>query len=123
MRSTIFGFLLLALAGAAAAEETAIPSADETRNAEPVPEETKAAADTAAQEPEEFKPPPGFKVKQRGKHTVYCIKTSSMGTRFETETCYDRDQLQAYLLAREQNNADFQRSRAVCATSAVCAPQ
>ncbi len=48
---------------------------------------------------EEFKPPPGFKTKKRGEIVLYCMKDSTVGTRFKTEKCYDEVQMREYLLA------------------------
>jgi hypothetical protein len=70
---------------------------------------------------EGYKPPPGFKTKKRGEIVVYCMKDSSVGTRFKTEKCYDRDQMREYLLALEIQKRDIDRIRSTCATGASCA--
>jgi hypothetical protein len=106
----------------ASAQETASAAADQSRTTEPAKVKAESEAAATAKNDEEFELPPGFKAKKRGDVTVYCIKGLSTGTRFEKEACYDKDQLHDYLLAREQNNADFNRSRAVCSTAAICAP-
>jgi hypothetical protein len=114
--------LWLFLAGDAAAEDPVTPVVDQAKSAEPAKVKAESEAAAIAQDDEEFELPPGFKARKRGDITVYCIKGKSTGTRFDTESCYDKQQLKDYLLAREQNNADFNRSRAVCSTAAICAP-
>jgi hypothetical protein len=123
MRALILAVVFPLLAGVAAAEETSTAVAEEAGGKELSQEQAAAAEPAKAEAAEEFKVPPGFKAKKRGKHTVYCMKTQSIGTRFENETCFDEEGLKDYLLAREQNRAEFERARAVCVTSAVCAPQ
>jgi len=94
-------------------------------NKTPVADQAKAKAETTAataeakDETQELKPPPGFRTKKRGDKVLYCIKDSTVGTRFKTEKCYDEDQMKAYLLAREQNNRDFDQRRAICSACAT----
>lgn len=100
------------------------------REAEPVSEKLTAeqppdkpeAATIAEADPasKEFKPPPGFRKKKRGKHVLYCIQDSTVGTRFKTEKCYDEEQMKHYLLAREQNNRDFDQRRSICSNPKAC---
>lgn len=95
-----------------------------------VPDQTKdkaesttvAAAKEKQEDEQEFKPPPGFLPKKRGDKVVYCKKERPIGTRFNSETCFDEAQLRAYLIARDQANRDFEQRRAVCANPAVCSP-
>ncbi len=122
MRAVILMVLWLAVAADAAAEDPAPPVADQAKTTAPAKDKAESELAATAKDDEEFELPPGFKARKRGDVTVYCIKGLSTGTRFKTESCYDKDQLHDYLLAREQNNADFNRSRAVCSTSAICAP-
>lgn len=84
--------------------------------------ESKAAAD-ASEEVPVLTLPPGFKAKKRGDVTLYCTKGNATGTRFQTESCYDEAQLRDYLLAGEQNDREFDRTRAICTNPSVCAPQ
>lgn len=83
-----------------------------------------SAATTAAKAAEEkpFTPPPGFKTKKRGELTVYCIKDSTVGTRFKTERCLSEDQVRDYLIVQQENKRDMDRIRSTCSTAAVCAP-
>ena len=64
----------------------------------------------------EFKPPPGFKTKKRGQLVVYCIRDSTVGTRFKTEKCYDEAQMRDYLTAQQENKRDIERVRNTCST-------
>lgn len=90
-------------------------------------ESEKSATDTesavqmqSADGSKEFKPPPGFKQKRRGKIVLYCIRDSTVGTRLKTEKCYDEEQMRAYILAREQNNRDFDQRRSICQNPQAC---
>ena len=74
-------------------------------------EQPKAAAAES-----EFKPPPGFKTKKRGTLVLYCIKDSTVGTRFKTEKCYDEAQMRDYLTAQQENKRDIERVRNTCST-------
>jgi hypothetical protein len=85
--------------------------------------ESPAKADAATPGDEEFKPPPGFKTKKRGELVLYCMKDSTVGTRFKTEKCYDETQMREYLLALEVQKRDIDRIRSTCATGSVCAPR
>jgi hypothetical protein len=71
---------------------------------------------------EEFKPPPGFKTKKRGELVLYCIKDPTIGTRFQTEKCYSKDQVRDYLIAQQENKRDIDRVRSTCSSGAneVC---
>lgn len=116
MHSTILAILISLLSGVALANTVA----DETANTDQAKDTAEPAAVSDAKKDDEFEVPAGFRVKKRGDVTLYCIKGKATGTRFQTESCYDRMQLQDYLLAREQNNRDFDQARAVCQTAAVC---
>lgn len=116
MHSTILAILISLLSGVALANTVA----DETANTDQAKDTAEPAAVSDAKKDDEFEVPAGFRVKKRGDITLYCIKGKATGTRFQTESCYDREQLQDYLLAREQNNRDFDQARAVCQTAAVC---
>jgi hypothetical protein len=116
MRSALLVVLILLPSGAALANTVA----DETANTDQAKDTAEPAAASDATKDDEFVVPPGFRAKKRGDITLYCIKGKATGTRFQTESCYDREQLQDYLLAREQNNRDFDQARAVCQTAAVC---
>jgi hypothetical protein len=98
---------------------------NDTPAAEATSDKAESAANAAAAAPgdEEFKPPPGFKTKKRGELVLYCMRDSTVGTRFKTEKCYDEQQMREYLLALEVQKRDIDRIRSTCATASVCAPQ
>lgn len=125
MRSAMLTLLMALFAAAGLAGDSDSAIGDETAKADQAPDKAglKTADSAKGKEDEEFKLPAGFKAKKRGDITLYCIKGKATGTRFATESCYDRAQLKDYLLAREQNNRDFDQARAVCQTASVCAGQ
>jgi hypothetical protein len=116
------GVLMLA-AIPAPAQEVAI--ADDTPVAEATGDKAESAvlSSEAAPKDEEFTPPPGFKVKKRGELVLYCMRDSTVGTRFKTEKCYDEAQIRDYLAAQQENKRDIERVRSTCSSAAVCAPQ
>jgi hypothetical protein len=80
----------------------------------------EAAAEPVAAKAEDFKLPPGFFKKTRGKYVLYCKRDAAMGTRLRTETCYDEAGMRDYLLALAENKRDIDRMRATCATLCAC---
>jgi len=120
MRDLILGALMM-LAAFAAAPVFASAIADETTSGDQAKDKPgpKAAAD-ASTKPQVLTLPPGFKARKRGEITLYCIKGKATGTRFQTEACYDEAQLRDYIIAREQNNRDFDQRRAVCQNPRAC---
>lgn len=126
MRPALLAILLTLLAGSGYAQDapsTAANAADQAKQADAASDTSKAQPVAASDNEKEMKIPPGFKAKKRGNKTVYCTKGSAIGTRFVTETCYDETQMRDYIQAREQNQIDLDRSRAVCATASVCSFQ
>lgn len=121
MHKLIWIVVMSVWAGMALGQESAI--GNETPAAADQAKDKAESTTVAATTEEEFKPPPGFKTKKRGKITLYCIQDSTVGTRFKTEKCYDEERMKAYMLAREQNNRDFDQRRAICSNAGVCAPQ
>jgi len=123
--SKSLGLIVIMLAALTAhAQETAVGA--DTPAAADVPAGKAAVTATsseAAPKVEEFKPPPGFKTKKRGEIVLYCMKDSTVGTRFKTEKCYDEEQMREYLLALEIQKRDIDRIRSTCSSAAVCAPQ
>ena len=105
------------------AQEAAI--GDDTPAAEASSDEAANVANASETAPgdKEFKPPPGFKTKKRGEIVLYCMKDSTVGTRFKTEKCYDETQMREYLFALEVQKRDIDRIRSTCATATVCSPQ
>ena len=102
---------LVSLAGFAAAQAHGSPTAADEPPAPPAAEQPKAA-----EAEKEFKPPPGFKTRKRGELVLYCIKDSTVGTRFKTEKCYDESQMRDYLAAQQEQKRDIDRVRNTCST-------
>jgi hypothetical protein len=125
MRNAMLTILMTLFAAAALAQDSDSAIGNETANADQAKDkaEPKTVAAANAGTPAEMQLPPGFRAKKRGDITLYCIKGKATGTRFQTESCYDEAQLKDYLLAREQNNRDFDRSRSICSDPGICAPK
>ena len=119
MRSMMLTILAAFLASAALADPGAI--GNETPTAEQAPDKAVAETVDEAGEAVPFKVPAGYQPKQRGKKVVYCKKAMESGTRFSQEKCYSEDQLRAMDAEREQDQANFDQTRKVCASSESCA--
>ncbi len=112
----ILAALCLSLATlAATAEDTAVGNETATEPAGDKAEKT-VKADAAAADESEFKPPPGFKTRKRGELVLYCMRDSTVGTRFKTEKCYDEAQMRDYIAAQAENKRDIDRVRNTCST-------
>jgi hypothetical protein len=120
---TRFLFTILLSMAATVAQSQDSPIGNETPAAEQAPDSAAAANVADAGEDKPFTPPPGFKTKKRGELVLYCIRDSTVGTRFKTEKCFDEDQVRDYLAAQEENKRDMDRIRSTCANAAVCAQQ
>ena len=112
------GALIISLA---ATTVLGLPLADDTPAAEAKkqPAVTEAAADQK-DIPFAERLPPGFKVKKRGKFTLYCKTDTPIGTRFKSETCYDEPNMRAYMLALQENKSDVDRMRNICSNPCTC---
>lgn len=104
--------------GAAFMESSAIGS--EPPDSTPVAAKPEATAEPVAEKAKEFKPPPGFRTKKRGKFTLYCKREAPMGTRLKSEICLDEDQMRDYMLALSENKRDIDRIRAICSNPCAC---
>jgi len=119
---------VLSLAWHGAVAQDAASAVKESPAAAPAAAEPAVAikvveSDASAKDEEAFTPPPGFSTKKHGKYTVYCKKDASIGTRFRSEKCFDREQLQEYLLTQEENKRDVDRMRATCGGGSTCVHQ
>ena len=115
MKTTMVPLLIILWAGASVAGAIAIGN-------EPANEGTDKTATVAAaaDKAREFKLPPGFYEKQRGKYTLYCKKDAPMGTRIKYERCMSRTQMREYLLVLEQQKTDIDRVRSTCSNLCAC---
>lgn len=86
------------------------------------PEDARSSdvKDGKAREAKAFKAPPGYKPKRRGKHVVYCKKSTEKGTRIAAERCYDETQLRELQAQMEQDKVNFDQSRSVCSNLSAC---
>ena len=104
MRNLLFALLIAFVAAPAIAQET-----------------TKPAAQKAVAAQKEFSPPPGYKTRHRGDSTIYCRKTTEIGSRFPVEKCFTEEQLKIELERIAQAKEEFERGRRVCSTATICA--
>ena len=112
------GALIISLAATAV---LGLPMSDDTPAADA--KKQPAVAESAADQKEipiEERLPPGFKVKKRGKFTLYCKTDTPLGTRFKSETCYDEPNMRAYMLALQENKSDVDRIRNICSNPCAC---
>ena len=125
MRVTLLAVLALsALSGpgtAARGEES--PPADSNASASTTA--TAAVTETAAAEPkpeegEKFYLPPGFRERQRGKFTLYCRKETVMGSRFQTEKCYDKTGIRELVREMREEREKMDQIRKVCSSVGSC---
>jgi len=121
MRGMMLAVLMAFLAGTALAQDSDSAIGNETPTADQAQDKAKTDTADEAKEPEEFKVPPGYQAKQRGKKMLYCKKSLESGTRFSQEKCYSETQLREMELAREQDQSTFEQNRKVCANPETCA--
>jgi hypothetical protein len=110
MRSLIFAALIAFVALPAMAGEN-----EQTAMAEKTDK-----AQAAEQAVPEYVPPPGYKTRRRGAHTVYCQKTTEIGSRFKVEKCFSQEQLEVELQRIEAAKEDFERRRRICSDGSLC---
>jgi hypothetical protein len=110
MRSLIFAVLIAFSTVPAMSEDT-----EKTAMVEKAQKAQKAE--------KQFKPPPGYKTRHRGDNTVYCRKTTELGSRFAVERCFSEEQLVLELERIEIAKEAFERSRRICSDPSICAPQ
>lgn len=121
MRGMMLAVLMAFLAGSAFAGVGDSAIGNETPTAEQAPDKAKSEAVDEAKAPEPFKVPVGYQAKKRGKKTVYCKKAMESGTRFSQEKCYTEETLRAMEATKEQDQANFDQARKVCASTEACA--
>ena len=71
-------------------------------------------------EEEEFKTPSGYKKKKRGDTTVYCRYETPIGTRFPTEYCFTRAQLERVEKSKQGMQDDVAMRQRMCTTQSAC---
>ncbi|MEX0735062.1 MAG: hypothetical protein WD051_10600 [Steroidobacteraceae bacterium] len=120
MRSMMLAVLVTFLCGTGLAQAGGGAIGNETPTAEQAKDKVESETADEAEAPEEFKIPPGYHAKKRGKKVVYCKKSMESGTRFSQEKCYDEMQLQEMELEREQDQTTFDQSRKICSNLEAC---
>ena len=93
----------------ASAADAAAPSSTETK---------ESASATGKQQ---FKPPPGYKVKIDGWNVVYCRKTTVLGSRFPKQVCMTEAELKEHMAATDAMKRDKDQVSRVCSQAAGCA--
>jgi hypothetical protein len=68
-------------------------------------------AKSAATNNGEFKPPPGFRTRKLGSHILYCRKEVVLGTRFQSEKCYDQAGIRQLLRKQLEDTEMMERVR------------
>jgi hypothetical protein len=120
MQRLIFAVVMALLGGTAWAQDSDSAIGNETTTVDQASDPAEPETAKEAKEPQPFKVPAGFRAKRRGKNVVYCRKDMESGTRFASERCYDETQLRELEAARQQEQADFDQARKICASQAVC---
>jgi len=98
---------------------SATPESAPTPAATPAPVAAAAPA-TAATPAEEYKPPKGYKVKTREGQTVYCRNETTVGTRFPTEYCFTRVDLERIEKNKRSMQQDVSMRTKMCSTGSAC---
>jgi hypothetical protein len=107
--------MLVLLAAMAPGLQRAAEAEDQVANEPPAAQPAEPPTEAQAAATEEFKIPPGFRQKKRGKYVVYCRKEKAIGTRFEAEKCYDQQGLREMLKAQQEDQALIDQTRRICA--------
>lgn len=106
--ATLLGYAALAAEPAATAPAANTPTANAVSSPAVAGTKTPAASAPAADDDQasiKAAQQLGLKPKKRGNTMVYCRTEASVGSRFETTTCYSKDQLVA-LAERSRGNRE-----------------
>jgi opacity protein-like surface antigen len=98
-------------------EQAATQPAATAEKDQPAKEHANAATEvkTASAEeekPKKFRPPVGYKSREKDGETVYCKQQVVLGSRFAHETCYTVDQLKDQEANAASQRLDLSRGRA-----------
>ena len=119
MRTLLLIASILVL-GSASAQERPNPA-----NANATPSAAAEAGSKPAENPksgrkkQQFKPPPGYRVKIYGWDIVYCRNTPVLGSRFPKEVCMTEAQLKEHMAANDEMRRNKDQTSRVCAGN-VC---
>ena len=90
------------------------PAAASPVVAAPASTASPAKAEATAVSDGEFQPPAGYKTKKRGNTTVYCRTDTPIGTRFGSEYCYTRSDLERMEASRVNTKQEIDKARRTC---------
>ena len=120
MRGMMLAIVMAFVSGTAFAADNDSAIGNETPTADQAQDKAESETTEEAKPAEPFKVPVGYQPKKRGQKTVYCKKAMESGTRFSQEKCYSEEQLRAQEVEREQEQANFDQNRKVCANVESC---
>ena len=120
MRGMMLAIVMAFVSGTAFAADNDSAIGNETPTADQAQDKAESETTEEAKPAEPFKVPVGYQPKKRGQKTVYCKKAMESGTRFSQEKCYSEEQLRAQEAEREQEQANFDQNRKVCASVESC---
>src|SRR5688572_31361236 len=100
MRGMMLAILMAFVSGTAFAADNDSAIGNETPTADQAQDKAESETTEEAKPAEPFKVPVGYQPKKRGELVLYCMKDSTVGTRFKTEKCYDETQMRDYLIAQ-----------------------
>jgi len=100
--------------------EPASAAAPAATEAAPAAAAAPAEAAAAAAPAEEFRIPAGYKKKKRDGETVYCRSQTPVGTRFPTEYCFTKNDLERIEKSKQSMQRDMQLRTKMCTTGSAC---
>jgi invasion protein IalB len=100
----------------AAAQKQQVPAALAASGEVSIAQEAQAVI----AEEQEFRTPSGYKKKKRGDTTVYCRYETPIGTRFPTEYCFTRAQLERVEKSKQGMQDDVAMRQRMCTTQSAC---
>lgn len=122
MKTNMRMLLLIALvwvAGSAAqATDTVAVQPASSKATATTPSEPSRA--TEKKKERDFKAPAGYKMKMAGTRTLYCKKTTVLGTRFPREVCMTEAQLKDHLATNDSMRREKDQSSRICDNPATC---
>jgi hypothetical protein len=102
--------------GDASAQSSTVPAALAVSGEVSIGEEAQAVI----AEEQEFRTPSGYKKKKRGDTTMYCRYETPIGTRFPTEYCFTRSQLERIQKSKQGMQDDVAMRQRMCTTQSAC---
>jgi hypothetical protein len=113
-KNTLLVMIAVCIAACTTAPQTTTPIA---KPPEPQANATAPAAQLATANPTanaKSSVPPGFKVKSVNGETVYCTRTTTLGSRFVKEICMNDAEMADFKLRNEQMRQDLRKNSSLC---------